>query len=32
MRESKVREHLRGLVDRALGKLADTDHDPFAHK
>jgi hypothetical protein len=32
MRESKVREHLRGLVDRALGKLADTEHDPFADK
>ncbi|GJN15977.1 hypothetical protein PR202_gb02927 [Eleusine coracana subsp. coracana] len=28
-RESKVREDLRRLVDRALGKAAETNHDPF---
>lgn len=31
-RESKVREDLRRLVDRALGKAAETQHDPFADK
>ncbi|XP_037462234.1 NKAP-like protein [Triticum dicoccoides] len=30
MRESKVRDDLRRLVDRTLGKLAETEHDPFA--
>jgi hypothetical protein len=32
MRESKVREDLRRLVDRTLGNLAGTEHDPFADK
>ncbi|KAF7101256.1 hypothetical protein CFC21_102638 [Triticum aestivum] len=30
MRESKVRDDLRRLVDKTLGKLAETQHDPFA--
>ncbi|XBI09655.1 uncharacterized protein [Aegilops tauschii subsp. strangulata] len=30
MRESKVRDNLRRLVDKTLGKLAETEHDPFA--
>ncbi|KAM3210219.1 hypothetical protein ACQJBY_064321 [Aegilops geniculata] len=30
MRESKVRDDLRRLVDKTLGKLAETEHDPFA--